>query len=241
MALIALFTDYGTEGPYVGQVHAAIHAVAPGVKVIDLMHDAPRNDPRASAYLLAVLAPSLPSGTVLFCVVDPGVGTDQDEPVVMNLDGRRLVGPDNGLFDIAARRTQQVNCRRISWRPEQLSRTFHGRDLYAPVCAMLAAGKRPGLESLAWHDMHGWPDDLDEIVYVDRFGNCMTGIRAGSIETNAVLRRGGRRIRHAETFARAAAGEPFWYGNSLGLVEIAVNGNSAADMLRLKIGSTVRR
>jgi hypothetical protein len=69
----------------------------------------------------------------------------------------------------------------------------------------------------------------------------MTGIRSGSIAPEAVLARGGRRIRHAETFAKAPAGEPFWYGNSIGLVEIAVNGASAADLLRLKVGNSIRR
>lgn len=241
MPLIALFTDYGLEGPYVGQLHAAIHAVAPTAKVIDLMHDAPRTNPRASAYVLAALVPGLPAGTLFCCVVDPGVGSGQDEPVVMDLDGRLLVGPDNGLFDIAARRAGRAACRRIRWRPAELSRTFHGRDLYGPVCAMLAAGSAPDLEPLAWRERHGWPDDPQEIIYIDRFGNCMTGIRIGSIKPDAVLARGGRRIRHAETFAKAPPAEPFWYGNSIGLVEIAVPGGSAADMLRLKVGSTLRR
>jgi S-adenosylmethionine hydrolase len=240
MSLIALFTDYGFEGPYVGQVHAAIHALAPEARVIDLQHDAPRNNPRASAYLLAALAPGFPSGTVFFCVIDPGVGTGKDEPVVMDLDGRLFAGPDNGLFDIAVRRSRKMSCRRIRWRPERLSQAFHGRDLYAPVCAMLATAGNSDLEPVAWRDRHGWPDDLWEIIYIDRFGNCMTGIRVESIDTNAVLNRGGRRITHAVTFARAPSGEPFWYGNSIGLVEIAVNGGSAADMLRLKIGSTMR-
>jgi S-adenosylmethionine hydrolase len=174
-------------------------------------------------------------------VVDPGVGSGQDEPVVLDLDGRLLVGPENGLFDIAARRASRTSCRRIRWQPAELSRTFHGRDLYGPVCAMLASGDVPDLEAVAWRDRHGWPDDTPEIVYIDRFGNCMTGMRSGSIAPGTVLARGGRRIRYAETFAKAPPAEPFWYGNSIGLVEIAVNGGSAADMLRLKIGSTLRR
>jgi S-adenosylmethionine hydrolase len=171
MSVIALFSDYGTEGPYVGQVHAAIHAVAPDAKIVDLQHDAPRNNPRASAYLLAALAPALQGGTVLFCVVDPGVGTGRDEPVVMDLDGRRLVGPDNGLFDIAVRRAAQVKCSRIRWRPAGLSKTFHGRDLYAPVCAILSAGRDPGLEPRDWRDAHGWPDDPAEIINPYRWAN----------------------------------------------------------------------
>jgi hypothetical protein len=134
-----------------------------------------------------------------------------------------------------------VECGRITWRPPKLSRTFHGRDLYAPVCAMLAVGGRPALEPVAWGDRHGWPDDPAEIVYVDGFGNAMTGIRSEVVDASAVLEVAGRRIPHAETFARSAPGAPFWYGNSMGLVEIAVNGDSAARMLGLKVGDPVRR
>jgi hypothetical protein len=237
MSLIALFTDYGFEGPYLGQVHAAIHAIAPHARVIDLFPDAPRTNPRAAAYLLAACSTPLPAATVFFCVVDPGVGSDADAPVVLDLDGRRFVGPDNGLFDIVARRAGRVECGCITWRPPKLSRTFHGRDLYAPVCAMLAVGGRPAIEPVAWGDRHGWPDDPAEIVYVDGFGNAMTGIRSEVVDASAVLEVAGRRIPHAETFARPAPGAPFWHGNSMGLVEIAVNGDSAAELLGLRIGS----
>ncbi|MHA1114521.1 MAG: SAM-dependent chlorinase/fluorinase, partial [Alphaproteobacteria bacterium] len=135
--MIALFTDFGAAGPYTGQVKAVLAQDAPGVPVIDLIADAPACDPRAGAYLLAALAPEFPPGTVFLCVVDPGVGGPR-APLIVEADGRRFVGPDNGLFEIVTARH-----RRIDWRPARLSTSFHGRDLFAPVAARLARAEFP--------------------------------------------------------------------------------------------------
>ncbi len=91
--MILLYTDFGYDGPYVGQMKAALARDAPGETVIDLMHDAPRHDPRAAAYMLAALAPEMPPDAICVGVVDPGVGGARP-PVVMEVDGRRFVGPD---------------------------------------------------------------------------------------------------------------------------------------------------
>ncbi|MCG8325305.1 MAG: SAM-dependent chlorinase/fluorinase, partial [Thiotrichales bacterium] len=95
---------------------------------------------------------------------------------------------------------------------------------------------RPG-EPFDWQDRHGWPEDLDEIVYIDHFGNCMTGVRAATTGRQAVIELKGQHIRHAETFAAVPQGQAFWYENSNGLIEIAVNRGSAMDQLGVKIGS----
>ncbi|MCG8325912.1 MAG: SAM-dependent chlorinase/fluorinase, partial [Thiotrichales bacterium] len=162
--MILLFTDYGLEGPYTGQVETVLHTLAPQEKVINLMADAPRNNPRAGACLLASVLNQVPQGSILFCVVDPGVGSGEDAPVALQADNRWLVGPDNGLFDLVCRRAGTVRAYRIVWQPAHLSGSFHGRDLYAPVCAAIVNGEsRPG-EPFDWQDRHGWPEDLDEIV-----------------------------------------------------------------------------
>ena len=236
--MIALFTDYGLKGPYLGQVEAVLHRLLPDEKVINLTADAPRNNPRASAYLLAVFSRACAAqpGTIFFSVVDPGVGSFQDQPVVLKADEHWYVGPDNGLFDIVCRRSASVQCRRIDWRPETLSVSFHGRDLYAPAAAMIRNNETPG-EAITWKDRHGWPDDLEEVVYIDHFGNCMTGIRAEMLEDNRVIQVNGITIPHADTFSSVPHGKAFWYGNSQGLVEIAVNGESAAEHMNLEIGT----
>lgn len=238
--MIVLFSDYGNAGPYIGQVQAVLHVQAPSAQVVNLFADVPRQNPRAGAYLLAACALQLPPETVIFAVVDPGVGTGVDRPVAVRADARWFVGPENGLFDIIVRRSAGgATCREITWRPQNCSNTFHGRDLYAPVCAMLANGEMPQGSDLVWRDRHGWPDDLAEIIYLDHFGNAMTGVRAGALPENPGITVAGRRLPHADTFNRMPVGDPFWYVNSLGLVEIAVNQGSVADVLDLKIGDPV--
>src|SRR5262249_47000472 len=140
--VIALFTDFGAAGPYVGQMKAVLCREAPAVPVIDLMADAPACEPKSSAYLLAALAPWLSAGSVCLAVVDPGVG-GRRAPIVVEADGRRFVGPDNGLFELVARRAAAAQAWEIAWRPPQLSASFHGRDLFAPVAGRLAAGTLP--------------------------------------------------------------------------------------------------
>ena len=236
--MIALFTDYGLKGPYLGQVEAALHRLLPAEKVINLLADAPRNNPRASAYLLAAFSRACAAqpGTIFFAVVDPGVGSFRDTPVVIKADGQWYVGPDNGLFDIVCRRSSGVQCWRIDWRPETLSASFHGRDLYAPAAAMIRKNEIPG-ETMTWEDRHGWPDDLEEIVYIDHFGNCMTGTRAEMLDNANEIQVGSITIPFAHTFSSVPGGVAFWYRNSQSLIEIAVNGGSAAEQLKLEIGT----
>ncbi|MDX1434036.1 MAG: SAM-dependent chlorinase/fluorinase [Gammaproteobacteria bacterium] len=240
--MIFLYTDFGHEGPYLGQLRAVLAREAPQETVIDLMHDVPPCDPRAGAYLLAALADAIPAGSIVLGVVDPGVGTEAREPVALHAGGRWYVGPGNGLFTIAARRTAEVDVWRITWAPERLSASFHGRDLFAPVAAMLARGEAPpgepaGPSLLGPED---WPDDLAEIVYIDHWGNAITGLRAANVERTRALDVRGARCRFARTFAQAPPQEAFWYENSCGLAEIAVDRGSARELLRLRVGDPVR-
>lgn len=239
--MILLFTDFGLAGPYVGQMHSVLAAALPDIRVIDLMHDAPRHDPRRAAYLLAALTDRMPAGAVCVAVVDPGVGGDRP-PVVLEADGRRFVGPGNGLLEPVARRAADARWWRITWQPSVLSASFHGRDLFAPVAGRLAAGAAMATlaEPCADGGGAGWPDALAEVVYIDGFGNAMTGLRASAVAADAVLLAGGRRLTRAATFGEVPDGAAFWYANSIGLVEIAVNCGSAAQDLGLSVGSGVR-
>ena len=238
--MIALFTDFGLEGPYLGQVKAVLCREAPGVAAIDLFADVPPYDPAGAAYLLAAYSAELPAGTVLLCVVDPGVGSARRAAVVQ-ADGRWYVGPDNGLFNVVARRATTLAWWDVTWRPERLSASFHGRDLFAPVAARLATGALPG----DWLAPKPQPDVLLEgaplarVIYVDHYGNCITGIPARGIDHTARLTVGGRELRHARVFGEAPPGEPFWYENSAGLVEIALAGASAAQALAIGVGAPV--
>lgn len=236
--MIALFTDFGLVGPYVGQMHAVLAREAPGVPVIDLFHDAPATAVRAAAYLLPAYAQGFAPQTVFVCVVDPGVGSAR-RAVMLRADHRWYVGPDNGLFQPLMRRAAQAECHEILWRPGQLSASFHGRDLFAPVAAMLARGQWPETRPTTLTPQPGWPDDLPEVVYVDHFGNAITGLRASQVPPAARLRVAGQALGGARTFSDAGEGRGFWYENANGLVEIAVNRGSAAVQFGIAAGHAV--
>jgi S-adenosylmethionine hydrolase len=239
--MIVLFTDFGLAGPYTGQMQAVLQRDAPGIPVVSLFADAPAGRPKPGAYLLAAYAAWFAPGTVLLCVVDPGVGSHR-RAVIAEADGRFYVGPDNGLFELVLRRAARPRLWQIAWTPPALSASFHGRDLFAPVAARLASGDP--VESLARpvaiEPRPDWPDDLAEIVYIDHYGNALTGLRGGTVDATAKLRLGRRAIAPTRTFSAAPAGQAFWYVNSNGLVEIAVNGGRADTVLGLEIGGRVR-
>jgi hypothetical protein len=238
--MIALFTDFGLQGPYIGQMKAVLYDLVPGKPVVDLFADAPVGNPKGSAYLLAAYAAWFPERTVFLCVVDPGVGGARPA-LVVEADGRQYVGPGNGLFELVRRRARETRCWEIDWRPGRLSASFHGRDLFAPVAAMLARGDEPpGRPCDAGADRRAdWPDDLPEIVYVDHFGNAMTGMRAAMLPPNARLSAAERVLERATTFGDRPPGVAFWYENSNGLAEIAVNQGRADRELGLSIGAPV--
>jgi S-adenosylmethionine hydrolase len=239
--MIVLFTDFGLEGPYTGQMKAVLLREAPAIPVIDLFADAPTGKPQPAAYLLAAYAAWFAPGSVVLAVIDPGVGSAR-AALVVEADGRWYVGPDNGLFELVRRRAAHARLWEITWRPAQLSASFHGRDLFAPVAAQLARGEPPPGRLLppAFGRHPEWPDDLGEIAYIDRFGNAMTGWRAATLAAGTRLAVGGRLLPRAATFSDVVAGAPFWYENANGLAEIAVNAGHAASVLGLAIGSPVR-
>ncbi|MBO0765817.1 MAG: SAM-dependent chlorinase/fluorinase [Hyphomicrobiaceae bacterium] len=238
--MIVLFTDFGLHGPYTGQMKAVLQQRTPGTPVTDLFADAPIGNPRASAYLLAAYAVWYPAGTVFLAVVDPGVGSTRPA-VIVKADGRWYVGPGNGLFELVQRRAGKALSWDITWTPERLSASFHGRDLFAPVAAMLARGDpAPGRLRTDEADRRtDWPDDLGEVVYIDHFGNAITGLRAATLSSDARLAAANRVLERAATFSDLPPGTAFWYENANGLAEIAVNQGRADLDLGLGIGSPV--
>jgi hypothetical protein len=209
------------------------------VPVVNLFADAPRFAPRAAAYLLAAYATEFPAGTVFVAVVDPGVGTETRAPVILEADQRIYVGPGNGLLQVIAQTAREARLWEITWRPEFLSASFHGRDLFAPVAAGLACGRWPACVPLT-QEARKWPEDLPEVIYLDHFGNAITGLRERAISATTRIEVAGRVLSHARTFGCVAPGVPFWYENANGLVELAVNQGDAGASLGLKIGMPIR-
>ena len=235
--MIVLFTDFGVEGPYTGQVQARLHQLAPGVPVINLFSDLEPWDVEAAAYLLPAYAAGFPSGTVFLCVVDPGVGGSRPA-VVVSADGCWYIGPNEGLFAILARRAGCVECQELP-PAVGVSSSFHGRDVFAPVAAQLASGLSvEGVDvSATCLDRPDWPDDLFRVVYIDRYGNAITGMRASGVDASQTLLVNGQQLKSAQTFSDVGVGEAFWYANSNGLVELAVNRGRADRVLGVTVGA----
>lgn len=239
MGMIVLLTDFGYADLYVGQVKVVLARLAPTVPVIDLLHAVPNFQVRAGAHLLAALARDFTGDCVCLAVVDPGVGGGR-QPVVAEIDGKYFVGPDNGLLSVLAARAAQCRFWRIDWRPSQFSASFHGRDLFAPIAASLATALFPHdkLSSIDFLNVMLDANDLAEIIYLDHYGNAMTGLRVASHDTKLLLN--GEVLEFARTFSEVPENTAFWYKNSLGLVEIAVNCGSAASRFCLAVGGAVQ-
>jgi len=237
---VFLFTDFGGSDLYVGQVKAAILQQAPGVTIIDLLHEAPAFNVKASAHLLAALIAHVPENSVILATVDPGVGGPR-RPVAFYADKRWYVGPDNGLLSVVAARAKMVAACPIVWQSKTLSDSFHGRDLFAPVVGLLAGGhlQAIALNSARELDVKLGSENLAEIIYIDHYGNAMTGLRACDIARDTQIVIGLRRLIHARVFSEVEKGAVFWYENSIGLVEIAANQAAAAQQLALRIGDPV--
>jgi len=237
---VFLFTDFGSSDLYVGQVRAAILQHAPDATLVDLLHEAPAFNVRAGAHLLAALAAHIPENSVTLAVVDPGVGGPR-RPVALHADRRWYVGPDNGLLSVLAARARTAAACPIVWQPKTLSESFHGRDLFAPVAGLLAGGhlQAVALNGARELDVKFGGDDVAEIIYIDHYGNAMTGLRSGALSRTGRLAVSGHRLDYARVFSAVEEGAAFWYENSLGLIEIAANQADAARRFELLIGDPV--
>lgn len=238
--MFLLYTDFGWQGPYVGQVKAVLATRCPTHSIIDLMHDAPAFRPREAGYLLAAIVHWLKPGGVVVAVVDPGVGSAR-RAIAAAVNGWWIIGPDNGLL------APIINAAKVEHRqvltlptPQRASPSFHGRDVFAPAATELAlhgciANQR---EIVHWVG-RDWPADIDQVIYVDGYGNVLTGRRAATLPCSMGPVIGGQPVTAARTFADVAPGTAFWYRNSIGLVEIAVNQASAAQQLGLQVGDSL--
>ncbi|MDQ6951205.1 MAG: SAM-dependent chlorinase/fluorinase [Mariprofundales bacterium] len=235
--MLILFSDFGTGSPYAGQMEVVCAQAAPDVSRVVLTHDAPLADPRAAGVLLAGLISTMPERAVFLCVVDPGVGMDR-RPLIVQQGKRWFVGPDNGLLVEAA--GANAAWFQIDWRPQHLSATFHGRDLFAPVAAGLAQGRMPAVTPI--DDPVGLAVEpcLDRVIFIDRFGNLISGIQASAVDAATDVAVAGHTIAHGRCFGEAAPGSLFWYANSMGLVAVAGNGVSAAELLGVTLGATMQ-
>jgi S-adenosyl-L-methionine hydrolase (adenosine-forming) len=262
--IITFLSDYGLADEWVGVCHAVIAGIAPGARVIDLVHGIPRHDVRAGAVVLRNALGDLPVGVHL-AVVDPQVGTERRAVAVRAADGRLFVGPDNGLLAPALERAggpvEAVDAGRSPYRREPVSATFHGRDVFAPVAAHLAAGvelaavgEPLGVAELAPLEL---PRPtvvpgaalLAHAVLIDRYGNVVldaahddaagAGLRLG--RPVALMAPDGEfPAPYAATFADVAPGGLLLYEDANRALALAVNRGDASTRLGLSAGDPVR-
>ncbi len=259
MRTICFSSDYGLVDEFAGVCRAVIARIAPAVPVIDITHGIARQDVHAGAVMLRNVLPFTPDTAVHLAVVDPGVGGERRPLALRSVDGRLFVGPDNGLLMLAvdeaggvAEGVALTNCE-LWLKPA--SRTFHGRDIFAPVAARLAAGldldeagdrvDSGGLVRLSL-SAPAWQDDsvAAVVVQVDVFGNAALSLEGGClVQLPAALEveHAGRSMRAhiGATFTDVREGDLVVYSDSNGQAAIAVNGGSAAGELGLLPGSAV--
>ncbi|HEX5398940.1 MAG TPA: SAM-dependent chlorinase/fluorinase [Verrucomicrobiae bacterium] len=255
MQIVTLTTDFGTRDWFVGTMKGVVLGINPHANVVDLTHEIPPGDIRAGAFALMAGCRYFPKGTVHVAVVDPGVGGPRRAIAVWTAD-YTFVGPDNGVLSWALARESIKTVRRIEntkYFLEPVSRTFHGRDIFAPVGAHLSRGL--AIQRLG-HKVQDcirlpWPRPTrsrgrirGEIIYIDRFGNAITNIefKSSSNDHAVICEVGGRRktrCRLADFYDAVPVNSPVAVIGSNGFLEIAVNGASAAQKCGFKIGDAV--
>ncbi len=235
---IALLTDFGVGSLYSGQMQLALKERCPvtSTAIVDLVSDLPKFCPDLAAYLIPPLISHFSKKWFCLCVVDPGVGSSR-RALALKADEQWFVGPDNGLLSRVAERARDCQWWSLPL-PNKSSSTFHGRDLFAPEAAHILLHGEPTGEQIEGVDIVGsdWPTELQKIIYRDHYGNLMTGIRASSIASTRKFRVGGYLLDSATTFSDLPVGAPFWYENSIGLVEFAANKMRADRLLDLDLG-----
>jgi len=239
-AVIYFYSDFGNAGPYVGQVESVICSNL-SLPFIRLLDDAPVFNPKASAYLLNALYQNLPVRKgALLAVVDPGVGSDR-KVISFTHDEMLFIAPDNGLFSVLIK---QLSVQQVVQHEQPVnlsSNSFHGRDWFAPLLVDLMQDKSVPMSFLQSSQLIGydWPAQLNEIIYIDHYGNLITGLKAADCDKQLVILWDDIAIRYADAFSAVADGELMWYGNSMGLVEIARNGARADNLTDAAIGRKI--
>ncbi|NOX36938.1 MAG: SAM-dependent chlorinase/fluorinase [Calditrichaeota bacterium] len=253
-SIIALITDFGTEDGYVGAMKGRILTLNPSARIVDISHEIPPFDVRSGAFCLFNSYAYFPEGTIFVVVVDPGVGTRRRGLVLLS-DRHVFIGPDNGVFSLILKE-ERVQAFRIREEqlPGEISPTFHGRDVFAPLAAWKGAGQSiatylepVGNPESFWED----PKELDagkwqlRVLHIDHFGNIILNLRRKDLPAsgaNIPRKLEGKDFviqRYLKTFGEAGEGELAMMWDSSGFLQIARNQGHAAETLGARVGDPV--
>jgi len=248
--IITLTTDFGLADFYVAAMKAVLIRHSPETRLIDVTHQVPRQDILCGSITLERAVDGFPPGTVHLAVVDPGVGTAR-RLIVAELHRQLIVCPDNGLITWADRQHGPAKFHEITWRPPKHSATFHGRDILAPVAAMLSTKPddlskltRPIDDPVLLDAAPARPSDRrGRIIHIDHFGNATSNIPLVSLNGHPlkpVVRIKGKSVgRLRRTYSDVAPGEPLALVGSSGLLEVAVRDGSAAKSMKIHVGDEI--
>lgn len=251
--IITITTDFGYIDSYIAQMKGVILSINPDARIVDISHSIPSGDILSGSFCLAGAYRYFPAGTIHLAVVDPGVGTERPG-LIVDTGEYFFVGPDNGIFTLPLEKEEIKEIYVIDNRKFKFtSNTFHGRDIFAPVCAELSCGTSPREFGVRLQDKRIMRIKIPEpvikknvingcIIHIDNFGNLITNIDAGLIKGKSVMVEvKGRKISGiAKTYGEKKAGTLLTVINSFGLLEIAVNRGSAQKRLRAELYDPVR-
>jgi len=250
--VVSLLTDFGLADAFVGVMHGVILSRAPRATVVDLTHGLPAQDVERAGYVLADTWRYFPPGTVHVAVVDPGVGSDR-RILAAAVDDQCFLAPDNGLLTAVFDRQPPRAVHEVANRDlflKSVSRTFHGRDIFAPTAGAIVAGlplADAGREVDDWLTLDlprpvAHPDGrvTGSVIYIDRFGNLITNIPGPQLPVLPVVEVAGRCIEGlSPSYTAADPGDLLALISSSGRLEIAVNRGRAADTLQAAVGRPV--
>ena len=260
MPIITLLTDFGTRDPYVAEMKAVVVSICPEAQIIDISHQIEKFNIRMGAFTLASAVPYFPEKTIHVAVVDPGVGTKR-RPIIVETQRCFYVGPDNGLLLLSAQKEGikhvcQISNRQLMLR--KVSKTFHGRDIFAPAAAYLAKGKVLSEFGPEIHDFvvpkFAKPEVrgdklFGEIVHIDDFGNVVSnisvedlrkmGVKEGQL-LNVEFKKKIMRLKFCFAYGDVSVGQPLALVDSHDFLEFSVNQGNAAKKFKAKIGDSVR-
>lgn len=254
--VIALLSDFGTQDHYAGTMKGVALGICPDAILVDITHDIPPHDVRTGALELAAASPYFPAGTIFLVVVDPGVGSTR-RAIAAEAGDHRFVAPDNGVLTLVLQETpprRLVELTERRYARSAVSRTFEGRDRFAPAAAWLAAGIdlfELGRPLTSWHTLtvpvpaRRGDQMVGEVLRIDRFGNLVTNVDRGTLKGFAggdpiTIVAGTQELSLVvETYAEVESGAVCALFSSSGHLEVAVNGGSAAERLSLGRGAPV--
>jgi len=250
--VIALLTDFGTTDYFVGAMKGAILSINRQATIVDITHQIPPHDIPAASFTLRACYQYFPARTIFVAVVDPGVGSER-RALLVETENFYFLAPDNGLLSFVfdeAKRFSVFELTNENFFAESVSRTFHGRDIFAPVAAHLSNGvqsKEFGVEVVNFNrSKNNKPKRISqkefaaEIVHIDSFGNLVTNLKESDLPESFTIAIGGTTINKRQTFfAEAKKGELFMITGSAGFLEIAAFQASAKEILRVEIGEKV--